>query len=310
MRDKNIFFFLLALFVLLTLAGLVYSPGMLPQLPQQETIVESKQLLGEVTTKEQFHLSSFFQPQNFYRGVNEVDNQALRFEYEVKGGIIPHHLFASELLSDFFVRLSHQAPKTVILLGPNHEGKGKEGVLTSSWNWETPFGPVYADTKPLEALLTQDYANEDNEIVGNEHSVAGMMPYLAYYLPNTKVVPIILSSKVPLEKVEKLGEYLTGIVKVEGYVVVASVDFSHGLTSEEAAEKDTESEQVIRSFDLDTLFTFGNEHLDSPQAVGALLVAMQSLGTTNIEILRHTNSGFLLGAQTPSVTSYFETVFQ
>ncbi|MBM4402665.1 MAG: AmmeMemoRadiSam system protein B, partial [Candidatus Cloacimonetes bacterium] len=161
----------------------------------------------------------------------------------------------------------------------------------------------------VEGLVKSGFANENNETVGSEHSVGGTMPYLAYYLSDTKVVPIILSSQTPLVKVQKLGDYLAQLMKGKNWIIVAPVDFAHEVTSQRAEANDAITEGLIRNFDFATLFTLSNEYLDSGPAIGVLLQAMQNIGATDVETLNHTNSGLLLGSQSFLVTSYFEMVF-
>ena len=258
---------------------------------------------------EKLHSTIFFEPHNFYQGVNSAKDLNLSFDQNIMGGIVPHHLLASELLSDFFIKLGKQAPEVVILVGPNHEAKGKGNILTSTWDWETPFGNVNTDSLIINNLVDEGFVNDDNETVGNEHSVGGMMPYLAYYLPETKIVPIILSSPASLSRFQILGNYLAQVMADKNWVVVASVDFAHEVTSQEAEVNDAISENLTRQFDIATLFTLGNEYLDSAPAVGMLLQVMQGLGARSVEVLNHTNSGFLFGGQPSLVTSYFETIF-
>lgn len=271
-------------------------------------IFNQEKLAKKSVSNQEVHATIFFESHNFYQGVNSAKDLNLSFDQNITGGIVPHHLLASELLSDFFIKLNKQAPEVIVLVGPNHKAEGKN-ILTSTWDWETPFGNVYTDSQVIEDLVGKGFVNEDNETVGSEHSVGGMMPYLAYYLPETKVVPIILSSRTSLVRVQELGDYLTRVIKGQSFVIVAPVDFAHEVTSQEAQANDAVTEGLIRNFDIVTLSILGNEHLDSAPAIGVLLTAMQGVGALDIEILNHGNSGLLLGAQPSSVTSYFEIIF-
>ncbi|MDD5032224.1 MAG: AmmeMemoRadiSam system protein B, partial [Patescibacteria group bacterium] len=59
---------------------------------------------------------------------------------EVVAGIIPHHLLAADLIAEFFYNLRGKNYDTVILLGPNHFDSGNYSMITSGYDWQTPYG--------------------------------------------------------------------------------------------------------------------------------------------------------------------------
>ena len=91
---------------------------------------------------------------------------------------------------------------------------------------------------------------------------------------------------------------------------MASVDFSHYLTRQEAEDKDKETLKVIEAKNLDTLFTMGNDYLDSPAALGSLFLTMENLDISDLTLLDHTNSGILMGNDMIETTSYMTMLFQ
>lgn len=106
-----------------------------------------------------------------------------------------------------------------------------------------------------------------------------------------------------------MAEYLSSLIEDDG-VVIASVDFSHYLTRHEAEEKDRETLKIIEEGNLDTLFTMGNDHLDSPAALVTLFLAMKNLGIQDFNLLDHTNSGIIMGNDMIETTSYMTMLFQ
>ena len=148
----------------------------------------------------------------------------------------------------------------------------------------------------------------DEETVAGDHSVAGMMPFVSYYLPDTTVVPILVSRHTTENEIERLAEALKGYMNQE-VVLVAPVDFSHYLVNKQAQTKDEVTLQAIKSFDYRQLFAMNNDYLDSPQSIATLLMLMQKLGNANMEVLQHTNSGELQHDENISTTSYFSMVY-
>ncbi|OGY20981.1 MAG: AmmeMemoRadiSam system protein B [Candidatus Woykebacteria bacterium GWB1_45_5] len=222
--------------------------------------------------------------------------------------MIPHHLLPSFMIADFFNRLSAQEPNTIILLGPNHDELGDFEVLTSLYGWQTPFGTVEPNDAIINSLINNNLAKVDEDVLAKETSVSAIVPFIKFYLPKAKVVPLILSARMTQDETRTLANDLKNRLSNKT-VIVAAVDFSHYLTSPLAKEKDELTWQVMKNFDYRQLFTLNNDYLDNPPSIATLLMAMQKRGTTNFDLLYHTNSGELLKDSSISTTSYFSIDF-
>lgn len=270
----------------------------------------NNQLLGESTLVQQrpSHPNLFFDEKTFNEGIARTKKENKLSNYNISGGIIPHHLFPGYILTDFFNRLSVQKPRVIILIGPNHYEKGSFRVLTSLYSWGTPFGKVEPEELIINKLIKNGVVRIDEGVLPNDHAVAGMMPFIKYYLPDTKVVPILISGHTTQEEVKVLASNLTSFMG-EDVVLVAPVDFSHYLTNEQAKEKDKVTLEVMKNYDYRQLFTLNNDYVDSPPSIAALLMVMQKLGTTKMDLLYNTNSGELQKDNYIETTSYFSIVY-
>lgn len=260
------------------------------------------------TSSRPTHPNLFFDEQTFNDGVTQTKKANSISTYHIAGGIIPHHLFPGFILTDFFNRLSVQKPRIIILIGPNHYEKGSFRVLTSLYSWDTPFGKVEPEELIINKLIKNGVVRIDEGVLPNDHAVAGMMPFVKYYLPDTKVVPILISGHTTQEEVEVLASNLTSFMR-EDVVLVAPVDFSHYLTNEQAKEKDKVTLEVMKNYDYRQLFTLNNDYVDSPPSIAALLMVMQKLGTTKMDLLYNTNSGELQKDNYIETTSYFSIAY-
>jgi len=254
------------------------------------------------------HPNLFFDKYTFYDGITRARKENKLSNYHISGGIIPHHLFPGFILADFFNRLSVQNPKTIIIIGPNHYERGEHKLLTSVFGWETPYGIVDPNTAVINALILKNLLKIDEQVLPKDHSVAGLMPYIKYYLPEADVVPILVSGLTTQIDAENLAGNLVEVVD-EDSVLIAAVDFSHYLTSNEAREKDRITLAVLKNYDYRQLFTFDNDYLDSPASIAVLLMMMQKMGTAESEILFHTNSGELQNNDNIETTSYFSIAY-
>ena len=254
------------------------------------------------------HPNLFFDEKTFNEGVQLSKTANELPDYRITGGIIPHHLFPGFILTDFFNRLSLQNPKTIILIGPNHYERGDFKMLSSLYYWDTPFGVVNPNDIIINDLINSNLVSIDEKVLPNDHSVAGMMPFVKYYLPKTRVVPILVSGFVTQKEAELFAVQLTNYMDKDT-VLVAPVDFSHYLNNKEAQEKDKVTLEVIKKFDYRQLFTLNNDYLDSPASIAILLMVMQKLATTKMEVLAHTNSGQLQNNNYIETTSYLSIVY-
>lgn len=250
------------------------------------------------------HPNNFFDPRYF---TPEYSVKKELWDEKICGAVVPHHLLAHQMIAEVFSKIQDAPPNLLILVGPNHKNIGSR-ILVSSLGWQTPFGTVEVDKEAVDYLLATHMVKQDDYAFSAEHSMGNLMPFVKYYLPNTKVVPIICHHDVSKKEAEQLAEHLSPLLK-KGAVIVASVDFSHYLASQEAVQMDSETLKAIREKDWDRIFAMDNDHLDSPSALGILFFAMENMGITDFTVLDNTNSGILLGNDMIETTSYISMLF-
>ncbi len=256
------------------------------------------------------HPSLFFDQKLFDEGMVYVKNNPPKLSSiaPIHGGVIPHHVVAGYLISDFFERVKNQEIKTIVLIGPNHKEVGNGKVLSSLGAWETPFGKVETHGELIQKLANEDILQLNDEVLTQEHSVGGIMPYIKQYLPNTKVVPIILSGKLTAAETETLADTILQEAN-ENTLIIASVDFSHYLSNREAQKKDGEMKKIMENFEITKVHKLNNDYLDSPPSIALMLHIIEKKYDKKFEILNNSNSGQLLRDDNIQTTSYFEIVF-
>ena len=228
---------------------------------------------------------------------------------DARGVLLPHDWVGGAFITTPLRDLAASRKVTrVILVGPNHTNAGGAAVLTSDLPWETPFGRAEADQGAVTALAAGGLVRLEPEVLTYEHSVAGIIPAVRRYLPDAKVVPLILRGGLSAEDIERLATALTPLMD-DGTVLVAAVDFSHGLPASAARQRDSETLALLRASDWAPLLRWGNEHLDSPASVAVLVETVGCLGATRFELRGNSNSGKVSGAVAAPVTSYVAGYF-
>jgi hypothetical protein len=261
-----------------------------------------------VVRAEPAHPATFFDAAAFTRALARA--APVRPLPGVRAIVIPHHWLAGSLIVEGLRDLAASRRWTrVVLIGPNHSGAGGASVSTSEWPWTTPFGRVEADRAAVRTLVGRGLAEPRPDVLTYEHSIDGIVPAIARFLPHARIVPLALRAHWTASEVDRLAAALAEIVD-EHTIVVASVDFSHYLSAGEARGRNTETIAALRSLDSRRILSFGNEHVDSPPAIAAVMETVRRLGATRFELRADTNSTEFGGSTLPPVTSYITGYFR
>ena len=222
----------------------------------------------------------------------------------VRAVIVPHHWLAGHLILGGLRDLAASGDyRRIILIGPNHVNAGGAAVITSDIPWQTPFGPIEPDADAIRRVLSVGFAESEPDVLTYEHSIAGIVPAIAYYLPEARVVPLALRHDVTAAEVERLAAALAPLLDSHT-AIVAAVDFSHYLSAEQARQRDGETLAALHSLDSSRILSFDDEHLDSPASIAVLMESMRLRGSTELELRENSNSSELGGSTQAPVTSY------
>jgi len=201
-----------------------------------------------------------------------------------------------------------EIPRTVLLLGLNHHGRGAPVALSLA-DWEMPMGRVPVNKETAELLLGSDSPIVHDETAHRyEHSVEVQIPFLQALRQDLEIIPIIFSH-VSYAICDEVGAVLAAVLKrrpLQEVLVVASSDMSHYESRESATRKDL---QAIRKIEqLDPRGLYDTVHAKRISMCGVIpvtvaLLAAIALGATKSELIRYTDSGEVSG-DTDQVVGY------
>jgi AmmeMemoRadiSam system protein B len=230
----------------------------------------------------------------------------------IAGGITPHHLLAAKMIAGFFRELSYDQPKTIVVIGPNHKRIGFGGLQTSSSDWATPFGRLEADGEIVKILVDKLNASENDSVMQEDHAISALVPYIRYYMPDVRIVPILLHGNYSSADSLRLGKLLGKISSDDSgsIAIIASVDFSHYLDAGTAYKMDDITLKAIRNNDIKAISRMSNDNMDSPPSIITMLGAMGAIGAAGPETAGHSNSSDITGSGYDNTTSYFTMFFR
>lgn len=260
---------------------------------------------NNLETKSTIIISVDYNPLLFYEAVSKFPpNSKLENENTV-GLIAPHHDLAANYIAELFQKVNKRSIKTVIVVGPNHANYGNGNIITGLVSYNFLNNQINSNTEIVNKLIQDKVAVSDIERLSTEHSIFNITPYVNYYFREAKIVPIILSGRVTEDQARKLGEYLANYLNNET-IIIASVDFSHYLSTEQANVNDAVSRKAILNRDYKKLYSLNNDYLDSPAAAVTVLTAATKIEANEVEIIRQANMAEAIGSGSISnSTSYF-----
>jgi hypothetical protein len=174
----------------------------------------------------------------------------------VCGVMAPHagYVYSGGIAGQVFARV--RVPERVIILCPNHTGRGVRISVVTEGAFAIPGAEIPIDTELAAAVLDHvPGAESDRAAHAAEHAIEVELPFLLARQPNLRIVPIVLSGLSEAEAIG-LGESLFSAVQSCGAdaLIVASSDMSHFLTDERAREVDHLALEPLLAFDPSGLY--------------------------------------------------------
>ena len=182
-----------------------------------------------------------------------VDETAVK--EDVIGLLSPHagYIYSGPVAGATLSRIKFK--DTFIIMGPNHTGRGKPFSIMTEGVWKTPLGEVEIDQElGKQVLAASDHLQEDHLAHQYEHSIEVQLPFLKYFKPDVKLVPIILVH-ADGAVYQEIGKGIAQAVKESNkeVVIIASSDMTHYEPQEIAQGKDNQAIEAILDLDEDEL---------------------------------------------------------
>lgn len=203
--------------------------------------------------------------------------------------VVPHHLAAAIPLAGFFASVQNRNPPVVVLLGPNHLQVGRDNIVTSEYEWKTPYGNIHPASAVIQKLVDQKLAVVNEPVIGGEWSVGALVPFVKRVWPKSDIVPIVLKDRASTSTLDNLAATLAKTLP-PGSIVLVSVDFSHYLPYFVADFHDILAENILATGDLARL---KKAEIDSVPSLYFLVKYNEAMGANAWTNVSHTNSAKL-----------------
>jgi AmmeMemoRadiSam system protein B len=215
---------------------------------------------------------------------------------DAKAVVVPHagYIYSGAVTGEVFssVRLPHQ----IILLGPNHSGRGASLALAPSGAWDTPLGAATIDAEMNRKLMAEcPELEEDAAAHRHEHSLEVQIPFLQMLQPEFTFCAICIR-QMNFSTLEELGHAMARVIGSlkEPVLLVASSDMTHYESKEDAARQDKFAIDRVLAVDPAGLYEVVLDKditMCGFAPAVAVLTACRDAGASAGRLIRYTNSG-------------------
>lgn len=246
-------------------------------------------------------------PESLRHHVERLLPMAVR-DADAFGAIVPHagYVYSGPVAGNVYARL--RIPATVVLLCPNHTGRGAPASLDRSDAWRTPLGDVPVH-RPLASRLAELAPSlvEDSAAHAGEHSLEVQLPFLQVRRPDVTIVAVSLGAP-DLALCREVGRACAQLSEeqAEPLLFLASSDMNHYESRTVGGRKDALALARVEAIDPEGLFA--TVLAESISMCGflpatALLFAARAAGAGPATIVSRRDSGDETG-DTSSVVGY------
>jgi len=215
---------------------------------------------------------------------------------EVIGIVSPHagYVYSGPVVGALMSRV--KIKDTAVILCPSHTGRGKLFGVFVDGTWKTPLGGVEIDSELAKQIMADSpYLEEDDVAHRFEHAIEVQLPFLQYFKPDVKLVPIVLGHGNGTAYKEIGRGIAAAITKLKrDALIIASSDMTHYESQESVSSKDTRAIQAILELDEDELLKrverFDITMCGYGPAV-SLIAAAKELGAGRVELVKYQTSG-------------------
>ncbi len=214
--------------------------------------------------------------------------------------VVPHagYIYSGGVAGSVYGAM--QIPNRIILLGPNHTGRGASMALWSAGSWQTPLGLVGVDEELASRLKNGCPRLEDSPVAHlGEHSLEVQLPFLQYVMPEFSMVPLCIAYN-SLPHLLELGTALAETIRTYPHriLMIVSSDMNHYQREETTRKKDRKAIDAMLGLDPVGLFQTVEKEAISMCGVAPAVAALQAareLGATGGVLIQYATSGDVSG---------------
>lgn len=227
--------------------------------------------------------------------------------------MVPHagYLYSGGTAGRVYAAL--RVPSRVILLGPNHTGRGPALSLWEQGAWRTPGREIQVDERMgREIRERMAEVQPDHTAHADEHCLEVQLPFLAARAADLRVTPLVVGT-ARREILAKLATALAEAIRASGeeVLLLLSSDMTHYEPAGAAQRKDRLAIAALEELDdlgLERVVREEKISMCGYAPVLAGILAARQLGARSGRLVDYTHSGSVSG-DLASVVGYAGMTF-
>ena len=189
---------------------------------------------------------------------------------------------------------------TLLLLGPNHTGRGERLAVWPDGTWRIPGRDVPVEAALAKALLAAAPGlSPDRAAHLGEHSLEVLLPFLTALRPGCRIVPAAVGEPRP-DVLARTAEAMAGVLASwpEPVSIIVSSDMSHYLPEAAAQKRDSMALARVLALDPEGLLAVVRREDISmcgvlPMTLGLMIA--RGLGATSARLTAYATAGEVSG---------------
>lgn len=227
----------------------------------------------------------------------------------VVSGIVPHAgwVFSGPTAAKVFKSIRKKAsPETFLIFGGSHRARIGRAAMFAEGAWDTPCGTIAIDEELANNLLqdASDSVTADSSVHMSEHSIEVQVPFIQYFFPEAKILPILIESD---GRAAQVGHQVGKIIaeQEKPIVIVGSTDLTHygprywftpfGVGSDALKQMKENDQRIIDrivKMEAEEIVAEAEQHRNAcgSGAIAATVAAARALGSTQGYLLEYVTS--------------------
>lgn len=227
-----------------------------------------------------------------------LQNDAKNTEHagQLWGAMLPHagYIFCGSVIGKTLG--GQKLPSRLIILCPNHTGRGKMFSVWAEGQWLTPLGAVPVD-ESLSSEITASTPLFEADTLAHlgEHSIEVILPFLQMQIADLRIVPICVGVQNP-KILAQAGAALAQVLKLpqnKNVGLIVSSDMNHYEDQKTTILKDEHALQAALAADPDQLLRTVSAEQISMCGAAPLALALYTarhLAKVEVEFVAHDTS--------------------
>ena len=219
--------------------------------------------------------------------------------------VAPHagYEYSGPVAAYTYAQLKGRKYTRVVVIAPSHYESFDYSSVYDGDTYATPLGIVPVDKAFAHELVKMNSTmklssqGHDPTSAGGEHAIEVQLPWLQKVLGNFEVVPIVMGDQ-SYENSRALGVALAKLIKASDKpgetLVLASSDFSHYHTNDDAVKMDHKTLNALEAWDYFSMSRNFQSRIWEACGGAPIVAAMiyaERMGANQARVLKYANSG-------------------